>query len=150
MIPHRLAARDAADGRVACLGGVFVLRCSRLQLLKLQLQLVDDTAALGGSAEALALQLGDQQPQMCDHRLRAARPRLGFQARRALRGQRRPKRRDVVGDAVGHDRHGSDFTITTRFWDSPAWPPSQFAAPQPAASGRQVRCGLRQSMPSSM
>ena len=49
---------------------------------------------------------------------------------------------DVVGQEVGVRAHACDSTTS-----EPACVPAR--CPQPAASGRQVRCGCRQSIPSS-
>ena len=63
--------------------------------LELQLQLVEQlAAALGGLAELLAPQLGDQQLAVRDQRLGAGGARLGLLARLALGGQRRRQRLD--------------------------------------------------------
>ena len=56
-----------------------------LQVLELQLELVEHlAAALGRAAVLLTAQLGDQQLQMRDHRLRARDPSLGLAPRLAL------------------------------------------------------------------
>ena len=112
--PHRLAAGDAGHGglrrgRGGGFGGTGVLGGGRLQLLELQLQLVEQPApVLRGRPEPLALQLGDHQLQMRDHRLGAGRPRLGLAACRALGQQRRLQRLQVVGNGVGWRAHTPD------------------------------------------
>jgi hypothetical protein len=89
------ADRLGARASVARLGGRFRVRGLRLgglglKLLKLQLELVQEpAAALGGRAEAVALQLGNQQLEVCDHRFRTRSPRLGVVPSGTLGHQRR-------------------------------------------------------------
>jgi len=69
--PHRLLAGEAGyDGPILTrpgLSGEFVFGGTRLQLLELQLELIEElAAALGRWPEALALQFGDEQLQMRD------------------------------------------------------------------------------------
>jgi hypothetical protein len=68
-----LAGEAGHGGRILTrpgLSGELVFGSARLQFLKLQLELIEEpTAALGQLPEALALQLGDDQLQMRDHRL---------------------------------------------------------------------------------
>jgi hypothetical protein len=70
-------------------------------------------AALGRSAEAIALQPGDQRLEMRDHRLGPRGARLEFSTRAALGQQRRLQRVDVVRDAVA-DRAHAEYRITHR------------------------------------
>jgi hypothetical protein len=109
-----------------------------------------DTAALGRWPKALALQFGDDQLQMPDHRLGARGTGFRLLAGRALGDQCRLERVDRVGENVGSDRHGRDSTTIARPCDDLAQWVSQFVAPYPTACGRQLCSGLRQSMPSSM
>ena len=153
--PHRLLAGEAAhDGVVlARLGGggerVFGRAC--LQLLELQLELIEQlAAALGRWPEALASQFGDDQLQMRDHGLGTRGAGFGLLAGRALGDQRHLECVDPVGENVGCNRHERDLTIIARHCDDLAQWVSQLVAPYPTACGRQVCCGLRQSMPSSM
>ena len=153
--PHRLLAGEAAhDGVVlARLGGggecVFGRAC--LQLLELQLELIEQlAAALGRWPEALASQFGDDQLQMRDHGLGTRGAGFGLLAGRALGDQRRFECVDPVGENVGCNRHERNSTIIARHCDDLAHWVSQLVAPYPTASGRQVCCGLRQSIPSSM
>ena len=78
---HGATAGETTDLAAGPLGGSFVLAGRGLQLLQLQFQLVQQlAAALGGGAEALVAQLGDQQLQVHHHRLRPRGPRLGLAA----------------------------------------------------------------------
>jgi hypothetical protein len=106
--PHRLSAGERADcGTRGRCCGEFVLSRRRGRFLKLQLQLVEQlAAALGGLPVLLAPQLGDQQFQVRHHRLGAAGARLRFLARRALGGQRRLQRGDLLGQVLGRAGHG--------------------------------------------
>ncbi len=140
----------------AALGRDLVLRRRRFQLLELQLQLVEQlAAALARMAVLLAPQLGDQQ--LADGRpaprrwRRAPRPaaapaRSAASARSAARSLQADASAPSMSSA-GRDRrcHGRSSTIR-------AIRGRAFVEPQaqPAASGRQVRCGFRQSIPSSI
>jgi hypothetical protein len=110
--PHRLLAGEAGhDGRMLTgpgLSGEFVFGGIRLQLLELQLELIEELAALGRWPEALALQFGDDQLQMRDHGLGAGGAGFRRLAGRALGDQRRFERVDRVGENVGCDRHKPD------------------------------------------
>jgi hypothetical protein len=78
--------------------GDFVLGRARRRFLELQFQLVEQfAAALGGLAVLLALQLGDQQLVMGDHRLGAGGARLGLLSCLPLGGQCRGQRVDRLG-----------------------------------------------------
>ena len=91
---RRLAPREALhlDACRLCLG--LVLSRCRGQLLKLQLQLIDEPlAALGARTELLALHLRDHQLQVLDQSLRAH--QLG-----ARLDQRRLQRISVVGNMI--------------------------------------------------
>ena len=116
---HRLAAAGARARRQPLLVRTerrLVLGGSRFQLLKLQLQLVQQLApALGRSAEAVVLELGDQQLEMRHHRLSARRARLRLAPRQPLgrKGgtlvqQGRAERFDVVRDWINGRRHAAD------------------------------------------
>src|SRR5271167_480390 len=63
--PHRLLAGEAGHhGRILTgpgLSGEFVFGGTRLQLLELQFELIEELAALGRWPETLALQFGDDQ-----------------------------------------------------------------------------------------
>ena len=105
---HRLGAgrpvgTGAARGLAGCalrLGGV--LAGGGDQFAELELELVDQlAAALRGGAELVALELGDQQPEMRHHRLGAGGARLGLAPRQPLGSERGAQRVDVVGKASG-------------------------------------------------
>ena len=78
---------------------------------------------------------------MRDQGLRGGRLRLRFPARLALARQRRLERGDIVGQVVGGALH-------TLIKSEP--PAFAMLYLHPAALGRQVWRGLRQSIPSSM
>jgi len=152
---QRSARRLAANGRAGRLlpvriagriEGRLILGRLRLEFLKLKFQLVQQlAAAFGRGAEPLMPQLGNQQLQMRRHRLGAGRAGLGIAPRQPLGHQRRAQRRDVVGKRAERGIHAADSSISAggrvllfcRQKD------------QPAISGRHVRCGFRQSIPSS-
>jgi hypothetical protein len=111
MLRQRLAHR-----RCVCLFR-FLLRRGfagvRLQLLKLQFQLIEQfAAAFGGGAEPVVAELGDQQLQVRDHRLRAGRTRFGLAARLLFRGKRCAQGVDLGGriGRGGHSRSESQFS----------------------------------------
>src|SRR5512134_1982925 len=81
----------------------------RLQLFELQLQLVEQPALrLRRRTKPLALQFGDQELQMRDHRLGAGSPRLGLEPGRTLGEERRLQRIEIVGHGVGRRGHAAD------------------------------------------
>ena len=100
----RAPAIKAAHRRGIGIGNGFVFGGARFQLLELQLQLVEQAAALGGGPEPLAPQLGDQQLQMRHHRLGPRCPGFGLLPRRALGHQRRLQRVNLVRQKLGR-RH---------------------------------------------
>jgi hypothetical protein len=132
-----------------------VLGRARLEFLQLELHLIEQAgAAFATLAEELAAHLLDRKPQMQDHRLGAGLPRLGLHEvglrPRKLRLARQHKalqRRDVVGQGGTGDGHAH------RRADSrprqATWPVDRAIVSHPAAAGRQVRWGWRQSIPSS-
>ena len=118
-----------------------------LQVLELHLQLVEQFAAtFRGGTEAVALQLGDQQLQVRHHRLGTGGTRFGHLACRAFRQQRGLQLLDILGQGIrcaAHSRSESQPTVVMHA-------ESSVFVDYPARSGRQVRCGLRQSIPSNM
>ena len=135
--PHEALNLDT--GRL-CLG--LVLAGRRGQFLELQLHLVEQPlAALGARAEELTLHLGDHQLKMLDQRHGAG--QLGARFR-----QRRLQRIHVVGQRIRRVRHARmesrDAALVTL-----RSPTDSQCRVQPAACGRHVCCGSRQSMPSS-
>ncbi|WEX79748.1 hypothetical protein PYH37_006099 (plasmid) [Sinorhizobium numidicum] len=95
----------------------------------------------------VALQLFDLQPETGDQRirvrvhcLRAGGQRLRLTTGRALGEDHRMRAGKVVGKLIGRIGHGGMEYIRSRR-------ASGFA--HPAELGRQVFCGIRQSMPSS-
>ena len=115
---HRLAA-EGATGRQSLRVRIkrrLVLGGCRFQLLELRLHLVQQlAAALGRGAEAVVLQLGDQQLEMRRHRLSARRARLRLTTRQllgrqsgALVQQGRAEGFDVIRDWIDGGRHAAD------------------------------------------
>ena len=151
--PHRLLAGDAAHRGAAQLdypGGDRVFGGIGFQLLELQFQLVEQlAAALGRLPEPLALHLGNQQLQISHHRLGPGRTGLRLLTRGALGSQCRLQRGNVVGQRFGR-RHKPDYPILPGSGLPQPQGESMRRSPQPAASGRQVRTGFRQSIPSSI
>ena len=109
-----------------------------LEFLELHLQLVEQLAAtFRGGAEALALQLSDQQLQMRHHRLGTGGTRLGLAPRRTFRQQRCFQRFDVVGQGIVCAAHGrseshlpSSCTRNSSTWKKiiPPVPAARFVA----------------------
>ena len=148
MLGERLAPGPAAGERLDLGrpgGRQLVLGRARLKFVELELQLVEKALlALRTLAEERATELLDHQLQGGDLRFGVRHLRLGVRGPRLGRRQRGLQRVDVR--SIQHDRK----RITT------SGPPlrqscrmSPFAARQPAREGRQVRTGLRQSIPSS-
>jgi hypothetical protein len=117
----------------------------------LHLQLVKHlAAALGGAVEAVSVVPGDQQLQMRDHRLGGRGACLEFAPRRPLGMHRQLQRVDVIGKHVGRIAHAENRITSGRGHARRIFSPKQEIPPHPASSGRQVRSGCRQSIPSSM
>ena len=97
----------------------------------------------------MMLKLGDHQLQMRHHRLCTDRPSLSLPTCRALGSEFGVQRIDVVRDRIG-GVHRDDKGITIARSRAPGnLPTIAIFVCQPAISGRQVRCGCRQSIPSS-
>jgi hypothetical protein len=139
------------------LGGDLVLGRRTLELFEGQRHLIEQLhAALRALAVELARQLGDLQPLMRDHGLiigclGLGHRQLGFDPRRpgTLGNQCRLQRSNVGGQRFGR-RHKPDYPILPGLARPQPQGESMRRSPQPAASGRQVRTGFRQSMPSSI
>jgi hypothetical protein len=102
-------------------------------------------AAFGGLTEPLVAQLGDGELHLLDQQ--RTRLRLG-----ALGKQHRLERLDVVGKGVGAG-HESNCSTARAICDRQSrhrvtMPHQASTNAQPAACGRHVCCGIRQSMPS--
>jgi len=111
-----------------------------------------------------ARQFGDLQSLMCDQGfvvggLGLGHRQLGFNLRcpGTFGNQRRLQRSEVVGEILGRRRHGPDYPtmprpelLNRKVSQSAAAPDRVAAGFQPATSGRQVRTGFLQSIPSSM
>ena len=128
---------------------------SLLELEQLQLELVQQRAALRRLAELLVPQLGDRVLQLLDQQRRARAPAASAgQARRPLGQQHRLQRLDVVGKGIiGRRGHSAIVGIDGApcngypIAESRCRSDLRIADSQPAACGRIVRCGNRQSMP---
>ena len=142
--PHGLGRRLIARRLRLSLGLVL------LELEQLQLELVEQRAALRRLAEPFVPQLGDLVLELLDQQrlvadLRAMRLPLGQ--------QHRLQRLDVVGERFSGGRGHIAISSTIpcqRNGKSTAESPCRTApSHQPATCGRSVRCGSRQSIPSS-
>ena len=114
---HRLGPRERAHRRRLRLGrsGGLVLGDGGLELLELHLHLVEQlAAAFGGGAEAIAVEPGDHQLQMRNHRLRTRGAGLELAPCRPLGQQGGLQRVDVVGNGVGGLAHGQNRIIVRR------------------------------------
>ena len=151
---YRLAARERTHvrrvrrRRCSCR---LVLGGGGLEFLELHLQLVEQFAAtLGRGAEPIALHSGDHQLEMRDHRLGPRGARLELATGAALGKQRRLQRVDVVRDDVSGGAHAEHRITRRRCRAREFFEKRQLLLDHPARSGRQVRCGCLQSIPSSM
>lgn len=126
----------------------FVFGRVGFEILELHLQLVEEPGlALRARAIELAPELLDLQLQPPDQRIRAAvlqrapgrQPLRPPDAPRAPPGSSHGRRR---GRSAGHRRRSSQG-------DGSHPSPTTSANPHPVAVGRQLRCGIRQSIPSS-
>jgi len=105
----RLAAGKRLDRRCLCCRGRGDLARRCLQFLELQFHLVKQlAAAFRRGAEAVVLELGDQQSQVRHHRLGAGGPRLGFTPRQLFGRERRAERSDVLRNRLGGGCHAED------------------------------------------
>ena len=101
-------------------------------------------------AQTARAAIWDDQFEMRDHRLSASGAGLGLLASLALGDQRRFERVGPVRENVGCDRHGGDSTTVADHCNGLALWGVNLSHPYPAACGRQLCSGWRQSMPSSM
>ena len=125
------------------------LRRILFQVGKLQLKLIEQRATLRGLSELFVPQLLDRELELLDQQ----RPRLGFgfrgQAGRSLRAQHRLQRDHIIGERiVGAHRNEENHNTPVAVWTDDRAIDSN-RRDQPAACGRHVCCGIRQSMPSS-
>jgi site-specific DNA recombinase len=103
----RAAAAPILAGCVLGLGGI--LAGGDDQLPELELHLVDQlAAALGGGAEPVALEPGDQQLEVRHHRLGAGGARLSLAPRQLLSRECAAQCGDVLGQVVRRGRHARD------------------------------------------
>ena len=137
--PRRLAASDRFHRHALRCGDLFRrfgLRLVLLELAQLQLELVQQRPPLGRLAVLLMPQPGDGVPERLD---------LGPIAR-PLGQQHRLQGSDVVGQGVRGHTAISAMAATPRNAYSSTESSCRI---HPATCGRHVRCGSRQSMPSS-
>ena len=87
---------------------------------------------------------------MRDHRLGAGGARLRFATRHLFRSERRAQRLDIVRADVRCRRHSDDGNHSRPLSCTKIDLASEKLSRQPAISGRHVRCGCRQSIPSSI
>ena len=118
-----------------------------LEIGKLELKLLDQCAPLRGLTEPFMAQLGDGELQLLDHQRLRLRCRLGSRARRPLGQQHRLQRRDIIRQRIIGAHHLDGITRRRSCVNLRLGGDSQ-CRDQPAACGRQVCCGMRQSMPS--
>ena len=146
---HRLATREAPDHAARLIGsGVSGARRFgniRLELLELQFRLVEQfAAAFGRGAVAMMLKLGDHQLQMGHHRLCTDRPGLSLPTCRALGSEFSACSATMSSGSTAVFIAQRNLSLVAVHQEICRRSPCQ-----PAISGRQVRCGCRQSMPSS-
>jgi len=154
VLGERLARRPTAlvrchqriPARLRC--GFLVFGGPRLQVLQLQLQLVEQPRlVLRARAVQLTPQLLDRQLQVRDQSLAGGVDGLGIGGVRFGRHPRGALGEDhrVRGGEVGGERCGCGHHQGIESYPLPGAKPE----PHPTDVGRQVFCGLRQSMPSS-
>ena len=156
--PRRDAAPEAAnlDRRGGCLGGHRHRGSGLLELFELQLELLDQPApALGGLSVLLVPRLGEQQLHALDLERKKVPfslqlPGLGLSRdpRRALSQDHRVRRGEVGGQRFGGHRHAQSIQIGVMAYRV-THPLKSIGRGYPAACGRHVCCGIRQSIPSS-
>src|SRR5690606_13161759 len=139
------------------LGGKFILAGACLEFLELQLQLVEQpAAALGAGAVLLAPELGDEQLQVRDQGLVIGRLGGGDGKLRSTRSARAVAARSAALSASTSSGTGKTAASMSR--SESARGPSRNrkmrllprkSRAYPALAGRQLYCGLRQSIPSS-
>ena len=156
-----LEAADAGGLLGSGYGGEGILAGVGFELLELQLHLVEQAARpFGAGAVLLALQLRDLQPEVRDQRVpcalagqRVGKPGFGLigSANSGLRlfpsrKQERLERFDVVRQG----RNGGDHGLSESPGATLCKAKVRERTAYPALCGRQLYCGLRQSIPSSM
>ena len=147
---HRGGLRSCDLGQQLILGG------RGLQLFQLQLKLIQSAAALGMRAEVVAVKLDDLQLQMGDQggivgaqsalfgqlSLGEISPDLGGR-------ERRLERFEIVRCGLETDVHDHDGITKIAACGAPKCRRGELFCAYPALVGRQLICGLRQSIPSS-
>jgi hypothetical protein len=121
------------------------LRRILFQVGKLQFELIEQRATLRGLPELFVPQLLDRELELLDQQ----RPRLGFgfrgQAGGALGAQHCLQGVHIIGERIVGAHRAKRITTRRRCLRTE----DSNRRDQPAACGRHVCCGIRQSMPSS-
>jgi hypothetical protein len=147
---RRLAPLEAVDrdchgrqgGRLGCHLG---FGCGLFQIGELKLELLDQPgAALRGSTEPVMAQLGDGELELLNHQRAGLRLGFGRRPRGTLCHQHRLQRSDIVGERIIGARHAAMESQSAAL----VIPSHAGLVIHPAACGRHVCCGARQSIPS--
>ena len=139
----RVNGRDRRDpGGGVRLGGEFVLRSRCDEIRELELHLVEQAGpSLAAPAIELAAHLRDGKPQMRDHRLGAGLPSPGLNEVRLRLSQFHLARQNEALERLDVVRQGVGWGHAPRRADSSPRIARHRELSQPAAPGRQVRCG---------
>ena len=151
---HRLATDERLDVRAVRIGlrhCCGILGGLNFQLLELKLHLVDQlAAAFGGGSVLVVPEFGDHQLEMCHHRLGTRGTSLRFATCHLFCGERGAQGVDIIRADVRCRRHSNDGNHKRPLSCTTNLPGVGKLSRQPAISGRHVRCGCRQSIPSSI
>src|SRR5947209_7299563 len=150
-LARRPPAREGAHlcGCSSLLGGNLILGRRCFQLLELKLHLVDQSRlALVARAKQVALELLDGQPHIGNQGIRARSFGACLRKLGVPRQQQLLQRLDIVRQRIICAHRANKESQDARLVSLQSHNDSQ-CRNQPAACGRQVCCGSRQSMPSS-
>ena len=125
------------------------LRRILFQLGELQLELIEQRAALRGLPEPLVPQLGDRELQLLDQQRAVAAPRPLPPCAPRARQAASPSASSTSSGRESVGAHRRRWNHKTRSSCELADRADSQCRDQPAACGRQVCCGSRQSIPSS-
>src|SRR5262245_12122999 len=114
-----------------------------LQFAKPQLELIEEGCAFRRLTELLVTKLGERVFELLDLERAQLRLVLSRQARSPLREQHGPQRCDVCGKRISGVGHAATESQSASVVNH------ERRCSHPAACGRHVRCGSRQSIPSS-